>query len=126
MTNLIKDQLKKCRIADTSAVNEEQNVNIIHKKKSIEPYASSCVKSSEIAVGGKYIISVESYIIYPYDGFTLHDNWNHGIVPTDSDMECSVLMDMGKMVKVQAIGIHDGSMWEGWLPKKSIKSARKI
>ena len=68
-----------------------------------------------------YIIEVEDYIIHPYKGFTLHENWNKGIVPTDKKMKCEVVKVMGKMIYIEAQGMNDGKMWEGWLPKKSVK-----
>ena len=68
-----------------------------------------------------YIIEVEDYIIHPYDGFTLHENWNKGIVPTDREMKCEVIKVMGKMVYIEASGMNDGKIWCGWLPRKSIK-----
>ena len=73
-----------------------------------------------------YIIEVEDYIIHPYNGFTLHENWNHGVVPTDKEMKCEVVKIMGKMIYVEAQGMNDGLIWAGWLPKKSIKKFQVV
>jgi hypothetical protein len=66
-----------------------------------------------------YQITVADYIIHPYEGFTLHENWNNGIKPTCNSMQIEVDKTMGKMIHVKALG-DDGLMWTGWLPKKSI------
>ena len=77
--------------------------------------------SVEFEQGHFYIIKVEDYIVHPYEGFTLHDNWNNGVIPTDNEMQIEVVQVMGKMMKINALGIHDKKMWSGWIPKKSAK-----
>lgn len=75
----------------------------------------------DFEVGHYYIIEVEDYIIHPYEGFTLHENWNKGIVPTDKKMRIEVDKVMGKMMHIKALGATDGKIWVGWIPKKSAK-----
>ena len=77
-------------------------------------------KTDSMLKGAYYLIEVEEYIIHPYEGFDLHDNWNNGIVPTDKQMNIEVIDIMGKMIKVFANGLNDKKVWEGWLPRKSI------
>lgn len=72
-------------------------------------------------VGHCYSIEVEPYIVHPFEGFTLHDNWNNGIAPTDVRMNMEVLQILGKMIQVHCIGQTDGKLWDGWLPVKSVR-----
>ena len=64
--------------------------------------------------------------MHPFEGFTLHDNWNNGIVPTDVQMNAEILKIMGKMIQVHCIGKNDGNSWDGWLPIKSVKILKEI
>lgn len=122
MNKFIKEQLDKCKIVLPEYDDTTVQLFIPKNSKHIE------IKNEEldIVVGMCYTIEVEHYIIAPYEGFTLHQNWNKGVVPTDSLMNCEVTQIMGKMVKVNAIGVHDGKSWEGWLPRKSIKSIKAV
>lgn len=113
MNKFIKEQLNKCKIANIPNFNDNTVELIIQKQ-----YNN---KKLEFELGYEYDISVEDYIIHPYPGFTLHDNWNKGIVPTDNKMHILVIKDLGKMMCVQAIGMNDNKAWGGWLPKKSCK-----
>lgn len=81
---------------------------------------------TDFEVGHYYIIEVEDYIIHPYNGFTLHENWNGGVVPTDRRMQVEVVRVMGKMIKVNALGLTDGKIWCGWIPQKSAKIMQVI
>ena len=66
-------------------------------------------------------IEVADYILKPYKGFTLHEEWNNGVAPTDKVMEVVIEEEWGRMVKVTGIGIHDGKSWSGWLPRASFR-----
>ena len=86
-----------------------------------------------VDVGGYYIIELESYIINPPPNFTLHTNWNNGVVPKERVMQCVVEKIMGKMVFVNGIGYDrenlsyiDGTEWKGWLPEKSISVIMRL
>lgn len=110
MNKFIKEQLNKCKVADIPEFNDSTTTLLI-KQKTKPNFNES----------GECIIEVEDYIIHPYPGFTLHDNWNSGIVPTDKQMKVIIVQDMGKMIKVKGVGINDNKAWGGWLPKKSCK-----
>lgn len=115
MNKYIKEQLSHCKIARIPPFNED----------TVEIYISrdSAGKSQEFEfeIGREYDIEVEDYIIHPYPGFTLHDNWNKGIIPTDKWMHVQVLQTRGKMLQVSAVGLQDQRPWTGWLPRKSCK-----
>ena len=41
-------------------------------------------------------------------------------------MNCEILQIMGKMIKVNAIGIGTNNTWLGWLPRKSMHILEEI
>ena len=113
MNKFIKEQLNKCKIAKIPNFDDntvEIFINKLYNDKKLE-----------FEINQEYDIELENYIIHPYSGFTLHDNWNNGIIPTDKDMHILITKDIGKMMCVQAVGLNDKKSWGGWLPKKSCK-----
>lgn len=110
MNKFIKDQLSKLKIAEISS---EDGNTILFKKK------DNLVSSLGFSVGNSYHIILKDYILHPYEGFTLHSNWNNDIIPTDNEMNIEVIQVMGKMIKFRGIGIHDGKFWTGWVPISS-------
>ena len=114
MNKFIKEQLLKCKVANIPEF-DENTVEIFIEKN------DNKLTSIDFKQGFEFDIEVEDYIIHPYQGFTLHDNWNKGIIPTDKQMHILVTNDMGKMMCVKAIGLNDNKAWGGWLPKKSCK-----
>ena len=113
MNKFIKEQLNKCKIANIPEFDDDTTELLIQ--------GANKSNKVDFELGLEYNIEVEDYIIHPYPGFTLHDNWNKGIVPTDKQMHVLITKDMGKMICVQAIGLNDNKVWGGWLPKKSCK-----
>ena len=120
MNKFIFDQLKKCKIAQLPEYDENTTHIIIPK------VGSKVNIINDLNINQNYLIIVEEYIIKPYNGFTLHDNWNNGIIPTDKQMEIKVEQIMGKMVKVSAVGYNDRKPWNGWLPRKSIHILKEL
>lgn len=123
MKQLILNQLKKVKKA-TLPDNYETLREIFIPK-------TDTILVDSIKVGDYYLIEVEDYIIHPFDGFTLHTNWNNNIVPKDKWMNCEILQIMGKMVKIRSTGLTaekqpTNNCWEGWLPKKSFKILKKL
>ena len=115
MNPFISEQLDKINVPCEKISDTEY---IFHKNDNLF--------NVEFEQGHYYRIEVENYIIHPYEGFTLHDNWNNGIIPTDNEMQIEVVKIMGKMMKINALGIHDGKMWSGWIPKKSARIIQVI
>jgi len=120
MNKFIKEQLSKCKMVLPSW--DDSTIQLIIPKNS----PKQVEKLVDFQEGLCYNIIVEDYIIHPYVGFTLHDNWNKGIAPTDKEMNCVVLKIMGKMVQINATGVNDNSQWTGWLPIKSCKIIKEI
>lgn len=118
MNSRIREQLEKCKVANIPNFNDDSTELIIPVGMKKD--------EDEIKLNGFYLIEVEDYIIHPYSGFTLHDNWNNGIIPTDKQMNICVNQIMGKMIKVDAAGVNDRKHWSGWLPKKSFKILKNI
>ena len=123
MNPLIKKQLEAVRKIKLPEYNEDTLTLFIPRQTNIEP---------DLVIGKCYLIEVEDYIIKPFDGFTLHDNWNNGKCPKHKYLKVEVDKIMGKMVKVNSIGFDHISntdttdMWEGWIPSKSFKIIREI
>ena len=118
-------------------------VNELHKVKNIDlSYVTLDTKEInidkvtevkvELQKDHYYLVKVEKYIINPPSNFTLHSNWNNGIIPKDEYMKIDVLQLMGKMVKINSIGYDienntdTGNHWEGWLPISSITILKEI
>lgn len=118
MNPLVKKQLEKVKNV-TLPKWDDDTLNMVIPKR-----------TGEIETGllenRCYLIKVEDYIINPFDGFTLHDNWNKGTHPIHHFMKCEVTKKMGKMIKVNSVGYDFMNkqdtldVWEGWLPEKSI------
>lgn len=119
MNNIILNQLKKCKVANIPFFDESTAEIFIQK-------GGKAVIKDDLIVNHYYKIEVDDYIIKPYDGFTLHDNWNHGVIPKDKIMNCEITQIMGKMIKVEAVGIDTNNSWSGWLPRKSIHIIEEI
>ena len=73
-----------------------------------------------LTLGSEYKLSLKDYILHPYPGFTLHENWNGGNPPpTTNIIYCIVRKLSGKMVFIEG-KCDDGVAWSGWLPIKSV------
>lgn len=124
MNPIIKDQLKKVKNAILPEYNDDTTKMIIKKTDKII--------NNGLIENKCYLIQVEDYIVNPYAGFTLHDNWNKGTHPLHRFLKCEVVQKMGKMVKVNSVGydfknnLDTNDLWCGWLPEKSIKIMEEI
>lgn len=125
MNPLIEIQLNKLR--DNFDIQYEDGTTQLNI-----PRKSSDSSVSELVIDCCYLISVEDYILYPPEGFTLHSNWNSNKIPVDKIMKIDVLNRMGKMIKVNSIGYdmknhkNTGNVWIGWLPEESIKIIERL
>ena len=96
MNKFIKEQLLKCKVANIPDFNDNTTHIYITKKV--------CCKTAEVnnkekmKLNACYLVKLEDYIINPYPGFTLHDNWNKGIIPKYSCMKIFVKNKVGKMI----------------------------
>lgn len=116
MNKFIEKELSKCVVAKPQQVSDTSFY---------VPKVGSQNIPTDIEQNHFYIIEVPDYIIHPYEGFNLHDNWNNGIKPTSRNMQIEVAQIIGKMVKVNAL-CDDGKIWVGWLPRKSITIKKVI
>lgn len=123
MNKIIKEQLKKCKVAEIPKYTDSTYHLIIPSKRRAE----QCLK-----VGGCYLIQLADYIIHPYEGFTLADNWNKGIVPKEEYIRANVVRTFGKMIQINGKGVNDSNTKilseykELWLPSKGIKIIKEI
>lgn len=120
MNQVVIDQLKKVKVADLPQWTEDDNEIFIPKKQ-------GGYKRTDFVEGCKYIVEVEKYIVEPFEGFTLHDNWNKGIPPKHRCLYIVVKQVMGKMIQVESVGFNYkektfiNDTWNGWLPRKGMK-----
>ena len=95
MNKIVEDQLKKVKVAQLPPYDETTLHLSIPKVNT--------VVNTEFVVGAYYIIQLDDYLIKPYEGFTLHDNWNKGVAPKHNCLRVMVLQTMGKMIKFRTI-----------------------
>lgn len=119
MDKIIKEQLNKCKVANIPFFDDSTTEILIQK-------GGKAIIKDDLILNHYYRIEVEDYIVKPYEGFTLHDNWNNGIAPKDKIMNCEITQIMGKMIKVEAVGVDTNDRWSGWLPRKSIHIIEEI
>lgn len=126
MNHIIFEQLKKVKVAKLPKYTEKDMKMFIPKQK-------GGYVSSEFEVGKLYILKLDSYIIKPFEGFTLHDNWNKGHVPTHEIIKAKIVKTMGKMIYVESDAydlkiqsVIRNKPWDGWLPKKSVKILERL
>ena len=125
MNKTLLKQLRLCKKAKIPTLNGDETKIVIERGEVEVP--------SKVDVGGYYIIELERYVVNPPPTFTLHDNWNNGIIPKERVMQCVVEKIMGKMVYINGIGYDresfsyiDGTEWKGWLPEKSIEIIKRL
>ena len=79
-----------------------------------------------------YIVELEQYVLTPTDNFTLHINWNKGIIPQDKYMKCLVEQFLGKLVRITGVGYDyqnktdKRTSWQGWLPVEAVKIIQEL
>lgn len=61
----------------------------------------------------------ENYIINPFDGFDLHDNWNNGKAPYAKIMYGEIIDETKGMYKFKVHSETSSEEYIGWCPKKS-------
>lgn len=119
----VYDQLQKVKKADLPDY-DISTMELVIPKSGTAP--------SKFSVGKQYIIQVEPYIVKPFEGFTLHDNWNNGQSPKHFILKATILEIMGKMVKIDSVGYNLNAntviddKWTGWLPKSSFKVLEEV
>lgn len=122
MNEIIREELQKVNLQ----INQvDENTFIIPKQ---EP-----PKELVFEIGHYYLIELAEYIIHPYEGYTLHINWNHNIIPSSKYMKCEVIKKMGKMIQINGCGYNpyedkDGSdmYYDFWLPIGGTKILKEI
>lgn len=120
MNQVVIDQLNKVKVANLPDWNEDDLHMVIPRKQGI-------IRNNAFVENNEYIIQLEKYLVEPFEGFTLHDNWNKGIPPKHLFLKVKVIKIMGKMINFESLGYDFKSksiineVWNGWLPQKGIK-----
>jgi hypothetical protein len=118
MNKYVIEELKKCKVAQLPPYDSDTLHMIIPKKDGV---------SSTLVENRCYLLQLEDYLVNPFEGFTLHDNWNKGVAPKHHFLKAEIVQIMGKMIKVNSVGydymnkVDTDDLWEGWLPRKGIK-----
>lgn len=115
MNKEIKLELNKCKIANIPEYDEDTLEITILKHNSLD-----------IIENHYYTINIDDYIINEPDNFTLSSNWNNGTKPPENTVRAKIEKIMGKMIKVNCIGVNSGKVWSGWLPRKSVDIVEEI
>lgn len=124
MNKLILEQLQKCQHCQVPAY-DETTTKIFIPKHEIK-------KELVLTEGHCYLIEIADYVLNPPEGFTLSKNWNGGTNPPTKYMNVSVIKSMGKMFKVEGVGIDITSrcildcFWSGWLPATAVVIMEEI
>lgn len=113
MNKFIKEQLSKVKYATLPYYTDDTKTIVIQRQNILKDL------NNNLKINGEYTIEVEDYILHPYDGFTLHANWNDNKIPTEKVMHVKLLEIVGKMYHVES------NNWCGWLPRKSFKVINK-
>lgn len=119
MNTLVKEELRKCRVANLPEYDDSTTEIIIPKggKVAVSPYQA----------GKCYVIELADHILNPNDDSMLSSNWNKGTVPPGKYMKVEISEVMGKMVRINGY-TYDPifnqdlfQMWQGWIPNQGIK-----
>ena len=113
MNELIKKELQNIHVAELPDYDDSTLQLKI-------PRGTRDADRIQFEKGKYYKIELANYIVHPYEGFNLHVQWNHNIIPKDTIMNVEVLDIMGKMIKVTGCG-DSNVPWTGWLPIISVK-----
>ena len=119
MNKIVKEQLRKCKVAEIPNF-DDNTTHMLIKKKSVG-------NGVAIKVGKCYLIELADYLIHAHDGFDFHVNWNNNLVPPCKYYKCECINIMGKFMKINGAGYDYNtntdlsSVWSGWLPLEGVK-----
>ena len=124
MNSIIKQQLKKCRVADIPEFNDDTTQIMIPKQDGavVSPYQ----------VHKCYLVEIADWIIHPSPDFNLASNWNKGSIPSHSFYCVEISQVMGKMVRITGCAYDPATksttseLWEGWVPQKGLKLIKEL
>lgn len=124
MNKIIEDQLNKlkvCKVPPYDYTTMELHIS-----------RQTPVKECLLEENHCYLLKLENYIINPPANFTLHTNWNKGIIPKHECVKAVVSKIMGKMIFINSVGydlknnLDTDDVWDGWVPYKSIKVIKEL
>ena len=121
----MSDYLKKELHTIDAQYIEQEDGSLLFQKQTITPVTPQ--------LHHYYIVKLANYILHPYEGFTLHENFNNNIIPECEYMEIEVQEVMGKMYKINGVGYdYDEGIelrekrWCGYVPQKGITFLKEI
>ncbi len=124
MNPIIEKQLKRCKVANIPPYTEDTLEFKITKK---------VVQNNQTCIPNHYYdVELSDYVLDPPPDCSLHINWNKNVLPKSKIYRCEVLQVMGKMVKINGIGLDpitqmdNNDSWMGWLPLEEIKVLKEL
>jgi len=124
MNKLIKKELQKVKIAKVPPFDDGTLELIIPKDGTIINSVdnTTTLVEAELIEGKYYDVEVEDYILRPFPGFTLKENWNRNIDIKDKRITMCILAINGKMVKFEGNGNETRTQYvDMWVPRKAMK-----
>ena len=124
MNSIIKQQLKKCRVADIPEFDDNTTEILIQKQSGnvVSPYQ----------VHKCYLVELANWVTNPSPDFNLAANWNKGSVPKHSFYYAEISQVMGKMIRITGCAYDPVTqstltdLWEGWVPQKGLKLIKEL
>lgn len=117
---LVKEELKKCTVVDTSKIND-----------STLTYQLNQIKAIKLEEDCAYIIELDDMLLNDNNS-VLAVNWNNGSVPNSKYYKIDVSRKVGNMIKIVGIGFNPETNtdldieWTGWLPINNIRVIQKL
>ena len=124
MNKIIKEQLGKCAVASIPEYSDDDLTLTVSR------YTETT--RLDFQENKTYLIELEDYLIHPGDTFTLHKEWNNGVIPKSKFLKARVIRMHGRMIQFDAFDTNYEGDAEGdhysdlWLPLKSIHLRRII
>lgn len=127
MNPKIKRELEKVKIAKVPPFQEDTLQLIIPKDGTIiNNDTSTTVIDEELIEGKFYYVELEDYVLHPFPGFTLKENWNRNIDIKDKHITMCVLAINGKMIRFEGNGAETKTQYvDMWVPRKAMKVLHK-
>lgn len=121
LNKLVKEQLTKCTLIDTSCLNDSSPSALIKK-----------INRIKIDIGNIYVIELSENLLKPPADSILVINWNGGSIPKSKYYKAEVTKKLNNMIRITGIEYNpetnqdNNIIWEGWLPLDNITIMSKL
>lgn len=121
LSKIVKEQLAKCTLIDTSCLNDSSPSALIKK-----------INRIKIDIGNIYVIELSENLLKPPPDSILVINWNGGSIPRSKYYKAEVTKKLNNMIRITGIEYNpetnqdNNIIWEGWLPLDNITIMSKL